>query len=84
MGFFKGILRLFVESERMLVCNTFDQIIYIRAKSILAAEGIRHRTRISGSTGAADQRANIGGKIPVQYEIFVAEEDEARALKVLR
>ncbi|WP_025690119.1 putative signal transducing protein, partial [Paenibacillus zanthoxyli] len=58
--------------------------VQIRAKSILAAEGIRHRSRISGSTGAADLRVNIGGKIPVQYEIFVAEEDEVRALKVLR
>ncbi|AKG35514.1 hypothetical protein [Paenibacillus durus] len=84
MSFFKRILRLFADGERTLVCNTFNQTSYFRAKSILDAEGIRHRSRISGSTGAADRRVKIGGKIPVQYEIFVRKEDEAHALKALR
>ncbi|MEK5238625.1 hypothetical protein NST99_23310 [Paenibacillus sp. FSL L8-0470] len=50
-------------------------------KSRLAAAGIRHRSKINGGMRAATNRANYGGNLPVQHELFVSREDEHRALK---
>ncbi|WP_342436330.1 hypothetical protein NSS79_23310 [Paenibacillus sp. FSL L8-0436] len=84
MGFLTGILHFFVPRERTLLFTTFDQAQYFRVKSRLTAAGIRHRSKINGGMRAATNRANYGGNLAVQHELFVSKKDEHRALKEIQ
>jgi len=83
MGVWRSILRLLWEPERHLLAETFDQSEYFRIKGALGSAGIRHRTRFSGTTAAAERRNFRGGPSPVIYRVYISFEDEARAAKAL-
>ncbi|MEK3878716.1 hypothetical protein [Paenibacillus sp. FSL M7-0420] len=80
MGLLRSIWHFFVPRERTLVYTTFDQGQYLQVKSRLAVAGIPHRSRMNGGMKATTQRAKFGGKVNVQYDLFVRKEAEHRAL----
>lgn len=83
MSLLRSIWHFFVPRERTLVYTTFDQRQYFKVKGLLAAAGVRHRSRINGGMKATTQRANYGGKATVQHDLYVCKEDEHRALKAI-
>ncbi|MWV43576.1 hypothetical protein GRF59_08000 [Paenibacillus sp. HJL G12] len=77
MGILKSIWRFFVPRERTLIFTSFNSDEFVRMKNKLIQSGIPHRSKI---TNWANDHG--GGLQPrrMQYDIYVASEDENNAV----
>lgn len=83
MSLFRSILYFFIPPERTLLFTTFDQEQYFRAKGQLAAEGIPHRSRITGGSGSGGHGGHYSTRNMVQHDLYVRKEDEHRAVAAI-